>query len=1208
MNRFDEELDRVNAELESERRIAQQLATENDMFNKKCHILKSTLQSHQESKNETEHELIAQLESLKAKEKRLLDQIEEISTKLAESTGLLEATRKENGKLQGQLESAQVKIQDLDEEMREKQDGFDRQVAELTEVCDGRQHRILELEEELERLKGQYEEKEEEVQRLLSEREHLTSTQNEQVANLRQEREAFNAKLETKLAELTRLQEETFRLQQHLEETCAENDQLKMDSRVLLDEVENLKNELLAATQKTQELESVLQDSTQQIHQLKSELKASLDSQNGYKSEVEHLRDAMQRMEQQFRSEREAWEIASKGTQDSKHQEIMALSDKLNEMAQEIAVKDSESSVMKLELDSLRGEMNNLQSRLKAELSIHADGDMLIDADDVTSAVSKLRQQVNTLKTQLNAAAVEHSKSIKVMSENSSKDHDRLQSKLNMLNEEYTAALAEVTQLREQLDANVSHNETIARLQKEVEKRMNETMVAKDESVQASLKIAQLDAMVRQKTLQIEDLRTQLATSSLSASTSAMSSEMVNQLQSQLATTRSQLSEAELTVSTLNAELSMLRDAKKELVKRSTELETNFREKDSQAAEMSMRYMEAEERIKMLEVKLKRDEDARLELQRQVLANVDTGPADRINHILEEERVRSKKVLIEEKQKWKKDFEQETSRLNTYIEDLEATVNRSRTQIAELQTDLHNKSLEVLDLQRQLDVKEVSMEGDANKYTHQNEKLKAEMDRAKHEADETRKELSRLRSELAAKDKVLADAQDEYDRLRKKNNKLMDQIGNGDASYSKIEERNLQLQTTLREKDIMLTEMKREVEDLRHAVSKEQEFLTVSDKQYKEQVNERNKLLSVIHEFLETILSKSDSSKGLEKEASNVAVNFNGFYERILAKLRLVGKICNSFEDRAKSIETKGLKEFKILRTKLETRIKQLEKFESIVRTACTYQRKLKDSNNKKQRELDAEKANATKLTTQITVLKSELQTVRDSMDTAKFSELRLSNAISNVGITTKATKDLESKVKDLEHKLVVERQGAKDRVNELVDNLSKMERQVELLNKKNKQLTDWITSHKSELNTSLLSEGDDKLININQQLRKDLEENVRLLDEEKAKYGKMKKQYSAFLGEYEKLKTRLSKREQLIAKALSRLELINDRKEALEVAFFKEATEDIHGFLKQGDLAMSAEDLVSGQRYGYERTGRSRGNTEERLRMKAMTREELGY
>jgi hypothetical protein len=120
------------------------------------------------------------------------------------------------------------------------------------------------------------------------------------------------------------------------------------------------------------------------------------------------------------------------------------------------------------------------------------------------------------------------------------------------------------------------------------------------------------------------------------------------------------------------------------------------------------------------------------------------------------------------------------------------------------------------------------------------------------------------------------------------------------------------------------------------------------------------------------------------------------------------------------------------------------------------------------------------------------------------------------------------------------------------------------------------------------------------------LEENARLLDEEKSKYGKMKKQYSAFLGEYEKLKTRLSKREQLIAKALTRLELINDRKEALEVAIFREATEDIHGFLKQGDLAMSAEELA-GQRYGYERTSRSRGNTEERMRMRAMTREELG-
>lgn len=119
-----------------------------------------------------------------------------------------------------------------------------------------------------------------------------------------------------------------------------------------------------------------------------------------------------------------------------------------------------------------------------------------------------------------------------------------------------------------------------------------------------------------------------------------------------------------------------------------------------------------------------------------------------------------------------------------------------------------------------------------------------------------------------------------------------------------------------------------QVLELRSAVDKELEFTNVTERQYKDQISERNRLLAVIYDYVNNLLSREQSASPSEVNSTVINQNFEQFYEKLLTRLRQVGKLCQSFEERAKAVESKGHKEFRYVLLEKTQTVHSLTSFE----------------------------------------------------------------------------------------------------------------------------------------------------------------------------------------------------------------------------------------------------------------------------------------
>ena len=78
----------------------------------------------------------------------------------------------------------------------------------------------------------------------------------------------------------------------------------------------------------------------------------------------------------------------------------------------------------------------------------------------------------------------------------------------------------------------------------------------------------------------------------------------------------------------------------------------------------------------------------------------------------------------------------------------------------------------------------------------------------------------------------------------------------------------------------------------------------------------------------------------------------------------------------------------------------------------------------------------------------------------SKYAELKASSK----SVDPSKIYQMEGQMQELANKLFIERQGAKERVAELLDNIKKLEKQQDVLSRKNKQLNDWVSDHKKQV------------------------------------------------------------------------------------------------------------------------------------------------
>lgn len=118
----------------------------------------------------------------------------------------------------------------------------------------------------------------------------------------------------------------------------------------------------------------------------------------------------------------------------------------------------------------------------------------------------------------------------------------------------------------------------------------------------------------------------------------------------------------------------------------------------------------------------------------------------------------------------------------------------------------------------------------------------------------------------------------------------------------------------------------------------------------------------------------------------------------------------------------------------------------------------------------------------------------------------------------------LETRLKESEAKLKRDRKAAHDKMNELVGSQLALKGKLEAATKRNISLNERVDNRK-------------QMLDLDNELRQELERNAAILYNEQKRYQELDQEHEELLEAHEQLKRQLVRRDNMITKALERLE-----------------------------------------------------------------------
>lgn len=211
--------------------------------------------------------------------------------------------------------------------------------------------------------------------------------------------------------------------------------------------------------------------------------------------------------------------------------------------------------------------------------------------------------------------------------------------------------------------------------------------------------------------------------------------------------------------------------------------------------------------------------------------------------------------------------------------------------------------------------------------------------------------------------------------------------------------------------------------------------------------------------------------------------NFSVFHDNLITRLKALSQIQLDFDKRTKEVEGRFTERLNDMRKQLDNRWKQIDKFETSVKTLAEAKVAWRRKFSAKEGELEAIKLTNAEMASQLAGIKkpggSDAMEVRSLTTRAANAERRLNNAQNQLLATEEKiasmnqknlaadgrwearVKEYEARLKAAEERVKRERQGSKERVLELENTLKSLQRQLELAQKRNNQLNDVIDTDK---------------------------------------------------------------------------------------------------------------------------------------------------
>ncbi|KAH8100387.1 hypothetical protein BXZ70DRAFT_188060 [Cristinia sonorae] len=277
-----------------------------------------------------------------------------------------------------------------------------------------------------------------------------------------------------------------------------------------------------------------------------------------------------------------------------------------------------------------------------------------------------------------------------------------------------------------------------------------------------------------------------------------------------------------------------------------------------------------------------------------------------------------------------------------------------------------------------------------------------------------------------------------------------------------------------------VTALRTKVAELEQRLSKDQRTLLTAEAQYRDQLTERNTLLLTIYQYMDKILGVDKTPKNGQAETKPFT-NFSVFHDNLITRLKALSQIQLDFDKRTKEAESRYSDRLNDLKKQLETRWKQIDKFEASIKTIAEAKASWKKKLSIKEGEVEALKTTNSELQAAITSSRkpgqAESMEVRALTARAMNAERRVQNLqnqllASEEKVTTinqKTTiadtkwearvKEYETRLKLAEEKVKRERQGGKERALELETQAKSYQRQIEIAQKRIQQLNEIIDS-----------------------------------------------------------------------------------------------------------------------------------------------------
>ncbi|POW18508.1 hypothetical protein PSHT_05707 [Puccinia striiformis] len=825
-------------------------------------------------------------------------------------------------------------------------------------------------------------------------------------------------------------------------------------------EIKNLKHELTEERQLKEDLigdnqdlrhrlietKNALQDTQDEIHRL------SRNEEHGYQRSQQISRAQSSRFDPEDRHPDDYTSSGRKSTLTSVSNGL------LSNNQQKLIVKEFKNEIEDLSKLCRELEHENIELKSKVNSQIKLLSTKNSEKDNLNNQVINLKRKVLDLQDELDQDLREFQK---LQSEGNSGHQqyeqaaDEVREELNMYRDKSASALLtlekrekEIDELNAELDDRESYfNDEIQKLTNQFNSEIDIIKSERDE----------LQEVLDEREDQITELSDQLR-------------EVINlqeETDNTLREVRNKLKEKEKDYNSILQDLEAAQTDLKEIGGGNRELAAEVNDKDQQILDLNAELDELEQEasnratvheqvIAKLKQKLNSTKTELADLTNQLESSQTEVKFLRDRH----EELQSRQSEMEERRRIESDLKR---RLERELDDLDRELRSTKDQI-ESQIIAFKKEKRELQtsFQLSLDSKQKGLAQAESDIAHLKGKLEIrEEDIRKLENVKTKLEIERIQrdligsnSEIQSLKEANLNLKNQFSKfqatissLNSEKDELSDKLEGVQRARDSLNERYEEQTKNLRETQNDLSLTKNRLQSLEDDLASDHLQLNKFEHQYKDQISERNTLLLTIYQYVDKLLNSGSTHYNDAKPFTNFTV----FHESIINRLKSLGAMQSGFDTKIKEVEKKLEKQYTSLKRQHDSRMRQLDQFETTIKAATDTQRQWRARLTTKQGEVEAARETCNELQKQI----SSLKTRASIAGTMKVSTVESS--------WQARLKELQDRNKELEEKVKREKKSAKERKIDLDNQVTNLKDQIIASDHRSKQLEELLINQQQK-------------------------------------------------------------------------------------------------------------------------------------------------